>query len=810
MMKNKEKLSIGLFLDGQNLKIAQVRLIDKYKFEIMKLREFKLPDHVMIGSGETSINNNLNLTNPDNNSISFNEPKDSELNLDSMEDYMGINDEDTFSDIEPIKNDLRDAQAFKEELQIPQEGSMLAQGEIAKFLSDFDFLHAKVSFTASEDKIFWTYLPFSNKKKSKSQYRKQLLSKEQTKDPSVQFDLLTNNDNSGYALIYQGQHEVINILESSKAILNIKYYNYHHADPIEISLINALYSQYKFPEKQYILLLYLSKEIKIAVITYDNNFVKSFPLIIQGSDYDIIREAIVSKIMLEQDISQINITQNVLLAGDFTSEVDLDFFALHFKSDYIDVFSFDNPFTPAKGVDITINEFVKEKNISSYLIPISVAVKSLVQKNKFFIPTNLLPRDILEKQKIFKLAWHGYLILVLIFITTLWVTSVVLSSNSKIKRLRLENQKIEFEINQKKAFQNLLQSFNIQLANFEDNRKKVIDVLKTQNQWHYIIQKVTSFSQNNPSIWLNSIKAQPDNFVVSAYTLTRSPITAFSNLFPQGSISRINLTKIETENVWEFDIVFNYPDPNFYDPLFSEIKVDTLAIYAALEQQEKKIEKVIIKEQIIHDKIPLTSKDIKTNSKSEIDKLNENNSLNEKIKNVPVLKSNVKKSETKLIPKQEIKKKTELSSETKVIPKKKKTQKEDSTVINDSKQQEESIYTKARKCYLAGEYQQSIDLFKQFVENNPDHYLIPLSWYLTGEAYFGLKDYNKAIQNFEKAVNHSVKKPESLLMIGNCYRILKKDNDAIAAWERLIEECGNSSQKRIAELKLKKIKAKSE
>lgn len=826
-MKNKnEKIAIGIFLDGLNLKIAQVAQTEKHHFQVLKLREFKLPDHFISGPSNdnafsSNLNSPINLSSPENNSISFNEPKDNDINLDSMEDFMGINDDGLLADSTSSHIEEEEDLVSHEDIPLPKEGQLVAQTEIAKFLSDFTFDQSKVSFTASEDKIFWTYLPYSNKKKSKSQYRKQLLSKEQTKDPTVQFDLLTNSDGSGYALIYQGQHEVINILESAKSVLNLKHFNYHHADPIEISLINALFAQYRFPEKQYVLLLYLSKEIKIAVITFDNNFVKSFPLIIQGSDYDIIREAIVSKIMLEQDISQLNITQNVLLAGEFTSEVDLDFFALHFKSDYIDVFSFDNPFIPPKGINISINEFVKEKNISSYLIPIALAIKSLDHKNKHFIHTNLLPPDILEKQKIFKLAWHGYVILGIIFASTLWTTSVVLSSNKKLNELEKENQQIEYEINQKKAFQNVLQTFNSQLAMFEDTRKKVTDVVKTNNQWNFIIQKITSFAENNGFFWLRSIQAGDENFTVIGLSSSRGTISAFSNLLPQGSINRINLIRIESEQVWEFEVNFHYPDPTLYDPLFSEIKVDTLAIRLAIEKNHR-IEQTIINEQVSSEaqsktNIPETKPEVKKEIKKEtvkeqvppkVDKTKKEQKPARDLSTDQNKKTAVEKPLTPITVKKETKK-TEIKND-KAKEEQKVSAPQTKPVQHENTVYDGKTYTKARKLYLEGKYKESLDLFEKFTSGNPDHKLIPLSWYLMGESYFGLHDYQKALIYFEKASQYPNKKAESLLMAGNCYKLLNQNEKAIQTWEQLMNECSSSPLTKTAEKKLQRVKGSVE
>ena len=54
--------------------------------------------------------------------------------------------------------------------------------------------------------------------------------------------------------------------------------------------------------------------------------VKTFPIIVPDDDEIAMREIIYSKVLLEQDISDIPIIKNILIAGDNASDEDLDYF----------------------------------------------------------------------------------------------------------------------------------------------------------------------------------------------------------------------------------------------------------------------------------------------------------------------------------------------------------------------------------------------------------------------------------------------------------------------------------------------------
>ena len=57
----------------------------------------------------------------------------------------------------------------------------------------------------------------------------------------------------------------------------------------------------------------------------------------------------------------------------------------------------------------------QQESISDYAVPIGVAWKILDQANRDLYAVNLLPAAVKEGQRMFKLAWHGYLLLALLF-----------------------------------------------------------------------------------------------------------------------------------------------------------------------------------------------------------------------------------------------------------------------------------------------------------------------------------------------------------------------------------------------------------
>ena len=218
MKKEKEKKAIGIYIDGLFVNVAEASL-SKNTIIISNLKEFKLEEPL---NQNHDLDLNLSNLSSESDSIKFNEPKDSDFVLDDIEDFMGINDDVLFNKPEKKEEDLPEK---KEEIITIEPQFDLSSSKFFEASHVFSQLNLKdsfVSFITAEDKLFWNYLPFSSKKINRNKLKSQTLSKDQRKNPNVQFDTIINSDNSGYSLVFEGIHDTFTLLENVQPILNIK------------------------------------------------------------------------------------------------------------------------------------------------------------------------------------------------------------------------------------------------------------------------------------------------------------------------------------------------------------------------------------------------------------------------------------------------------------------------------------------------------------------------------------------------------------------------------------------------------------
>ncbi len=110
-------------------------------------------------------------------------------------------------------------------------------------------------------------------------------------------------------------------------------------------------------------------------------------------------------------------------------------------------------------------------------------------------------------------------------------------------------------------------------------------------------------------------------------------------------------------------------------------------------------------------------------------------------------------------------------------------------------------YEEALRLFYERNYAQSISIFNSLLEVYPNHHLASNCQYWIGECYFGMKNYNAAIQSFQNifSYNQSSKYDDSLLMIARCLFSSGDNNTARQYLEQLLQDYPDSEYKVVAE-----------
>lgn len=130
-------------------------------------------------------------------------------------------------------------------------------------------------------------------------------------------------------------------------------------------------------------------------------------------------------------------------------------------------------------------------------------------------------------------------------------------------------------------------------------------------------------------------------------------------------------------------------------------------------------------------------------------------------------------------------------------------------VENLEPKSEEELYQDARNLLLNdGEFEASISVFQQMIEDYPQGRLAPNAYYWQGEALILVERYSQAINVFNQVVDNfptNEKAPDSMLKLGIVYSLMENESRAQQVWRELLETFADSGSAslRLAEVYLR-------
>lgn len=553
MGKKNDNFAFGVFQDGLTVKIAELVSIDG-TVKILRLEKAELRAPLYPKPTETLAENYLSLDN-------YTEDIE-EKDVQDFDELSELNQLENLEIPETLEGgDLPVTMDSEQEMESPEsymqsEESVNGKGDLQKLLQTFPITKGKIAFSTNDEQI--SYHQFDSAfatNKLRKKLKQEILSKEELKIKNYALDYIINPNGSGLAFAHRGSFELLDAIQELNPILTKKKFLYSHIDTNEISLINLVRNCYDYPSEDFVTVLYIGIDYKVGIVLKDNNHIKTFPIIITETDPEKKRQAIYSKIILEQDISNTPITQHVILAGEDVTDEDVAYYQE--KGFYWD---------PLKRLELKDIELVETEEDSSsseiiaqYAIPISLAWKALEIKGTKFHNCNLLPTKIIESQKYFKIAWHGFLILAIIFYVALWGTLNNLEIKQEIKNIQKEQTRVQTvisEINRKITQVNLVKD---KINVIEAKNQLVKDISEDKNQWHKILKDLSiGYGQNSIS-WIRSIRNKQNELLLSGLTSRRRNIITFSNFFPECEIKSITPIFIEEVPIWNYEMIYQFP-----------------------------------------------------------------------------------------------------------------------------------------------------------------------------------------------------------------------------------------------------------
>jgi len=441
--------------------------------------------------------------------------------------------------------------------EVEDESVLSGKNDLKELLLKFDNNKFTISFNVNEENLLIKTFPeeFASNNINKK-LEKELLPKEERKEIQYSLDHIIENEKIK-SYLHKGNFELLSALKEINFAVTNKKFRYYSIIPNEIALLNFANENLPLKDKSYSTILYIGKEYKMGLIFKGDEYIRNFPIIIPDTSSQNILESVFSKILLEKDSSTIPVAKNIYVGGEYVSEDDIKFFQQKFGEETtVNRLSL----SEENSYILENNENITEEDIAKYVIPLTIAWTGLQTNKENFYYLNLLPEKIIESQKHFKLKWHGYLVMLMIFAIAFLGTTKNMQLEQDITQANKRSLKLNSEMKENRVLLENLKRVKSKLRSLEKDVSLIDTLTYKKNNIHYIISEVGKALNQNPLSWITGFTGKENTFNINGYTTQRYNIIRFSELFPNCKIGRIVHEELHDVTISAFNFTYDYPD----------------------------------------------------------------------------------------------------------------------------------------------------------------------------------------------------------------------------------------------------------
>ncbi|MCE1188560.1 MAG: hypothetical protein LWX56_05405 [Ignavibacteria bacterium] len=321
----------------------------------------------------------------------------------------------------------------------------------------------------------------------------------------------------------------------------------------EVSLVNFVAKKKKFFPDDYSLIVYIGKEYSKLI------FMQGRKLKHIGSTLDVgtvnlhSYDVYFSKILLEMENGGIPTLDNIIVCGeDVTENLILSFYGT-FPETNVSRLDYDD-------VDFSELHDENRSNISSFTIPIAVALEYFEEINKQYLGLNLLPAYIREEQKRFQFAWHGFVVLIALFAAAALFTYFGLQYNREMSSL---NKEITIQKEQKEKNLKILSeidNLSRRINDFDQTQSILDSVTRGTEVWGNFLGKVSNYAATKKNFWFRSLVIDETvGAKVEGHSLSKTVLTDLTAHLDSALLKSVNYDPIKDKDAYRYVLNFKVP-----------------------------------------------------------------------------------------------------------------------------------------------------------------------------------------------------------------------------------------------------------
>jgi hypothetical protein len=285
-------------------------------------------------------------------------------------------------------------------------------------------------------------------------------------------------------------------------------------DSLEFALSHALVRKSALQDRQVTAVIYFAQSYTKVMFFRGLLIEEVLPTIHEGADSEHICDTAYSKILFELDSGKIPAINKLIVTGD----VDRTRAEANFQDKFANV-----GVTRFDFSDLSLGHHASKLNgrTAPWAAAISLAIKALDEKIRSPYRQNYLPRRIRDRQSIYRVAWHGLLMLGILFGCVFFLTFKLVSSERELSRLHRSSASMQMDLVRLGVVAHEVDSLRAVINTLETGTALVDSIKARSVRWSPVLQDFsTAFAASGP-FSLQQLKGTPDGKLIAEAAISR-------------------------------------------------------------------------------------------------------------------------------------------------------------------------------------------------------------------------------------------------------------------------------------------------
>jgi hypothetical protein len=361
-------------------------------------------------------------------------------------------------------------------------------------------------------------------------------------------DAIKTDEGNLLCVIREDGLSLINSLENIKGFIGRRLPRIPAIDSADISLMNMVRLNYDLQPGEVSVVVYVGAEFTRLIFMRGHQFYQFAPILGEGYDSPNLQNTVYSRLLLEQDNLGIPRISKIILAGESRRINFKEFLTQQLPDQDVD-------YLLSPQLDSSPLPSDQQEAISEFAVAIGAAWKVLQPTSPKLYNINLLPDIVREGQRVFKLAWHGVALLVLLFASTFFFTYSIVQKNKSIAESRDLLERKRSQLAENETLQNSIDGLQEQIGRFQASLALYDTLVPGSERWSTLFTQMSHGVEDLNSIWLSDFTSAPGGpMTMNGFTVYRTRIPRLATLFENSVLKEVNVQAIREQTVYRYKI----------------------------------------------------------------------------------------------------------------------------------------------------------------------------------------------------------------------------------------------------------------